>query len=587
MKLEPPSEQDVSQAFGRLTQSTNGRGAEIPIPLTPTRDGVAPSDPPDYAVILDPSPAPRPAFADDRDDQKESGENFGHLSYDVIKGLDVGFGYELKSLEDEARRQAIEWAEKGLPRHDLEPLEPLEVEQVLAKRCVQVFSEWVRKVRTRMEDTIQREVQALGKNVLSLRKTVDSIREDRELLIAALTEGVRSKPPASPGRPIWRLFFPSELGKSWFWALMVLLVLADFVANVPVFMELLPPNEAANAQLKEWDEDASGSLWLLPLRMFAQMVVYPEATILAFSIIVFLVFLSHVAGTSLRTILAIRGTRADAQSAEVHEVRSRPWWPLGLSALGVLLTLSVLYVSRGAIHSLAQNRYQAAEERLRDMNTAIETAASAGDASTVAHITAAREEVRGEVEQRRNRADYAATINGMNLPVLGLNMVLVIAAVVAGYQRHSTNVSIGEEPPKVHVTVTDEREQRILVLRRSLREQREAAMLLASEIETSIGKVQHLLLARPLLEWRGKADRLAAVIPMFRAENARHRAMDPRSIRAFSTPFEIEFPTVDPNVPFAEPASFGTHVREYLALKDRLQDLTPPSVLDDREEEAA
>lgn len=584
MKLEPVSELGSPFTPDVRQPSANGRAAdaEVPVPLTPVRDGENGGMTSDYEVTIDP---PDPARVHvEGEDVRTGEENFGHFTFDVIKGLDVGFGIELKALEDEARRYAAEWAEKGLPRHDLEPEEPLEVEQVLTKRCVQVFSEWVRKVRTRMEDTIEREAQALGKKVVALRQFVDQVSDTRDQLIATLTERKRTNQPAPAPRGLWRLFFPSEMSGRFFWPLMILLVSADFFANVPVFMELLPANAAADAKLQEWEEDASGNLWLFPLRVVARMAVYPEATILALSVIVFLVFLAHVVGTASRTLFALWGTRKDANSAEVNEVRTRPWAPFALSVVGIVITLGVLYVSRNEIRSAAEHRYAVAQERLTSIEREIEDARSKANVAVVAEKTKEREVALGEVQERRRRFDYTQSIGAMNLPVLGLNLVLVIAAIVAGYQRHNSNVTIGEEPPKAVPAPVDNRAERISALRASLRQQREGAMLLASDIETVAGKVYHLLRARPLLEWGGKANRLEAIVPMFRAENARLRAMDTRSIRAFSTPARLELPEIDPTAPFAEPPALRRHVEEYATLKLQLAELTPPSIL---EEDAA
>src|SRR5919205_350138 len=63
----------------------------------------------------------------------------GYLAPDLLKGLEVSFGIEASQLEREAVESARAWAEKGLPRHDLEPSGTLEVEEVLARRTSRVF----------------------------------------------------------------------------------------------------------------------------------------------------------------------------------------------------------------------------------------------------------------------------------------------------------------------------------------------------------------------------------------------------------------------------------------------------------------
>src|SRR5688500_3670558 len=65
----------------------------------------------------------------------------GHVVHDLLKGLEVSFDIEAAQLEREAAETARSWAEKGLPRHDLEVNGRLDVEDMLAHRTSHVFSD--------------------------------------------------------------------------------------------------------------------------------------------------------------------------------------------------------------------------------------------------------------------------------------------------------------------------------------------------------------------------------------------------------------------------------------------------------------
>ena len=96
----------------------------------------------------------------------------GRGVHEVTKKTDYWFEREVGAIEKQAVTWARLWAEKGLPRHDVPRTEPLEPEQVLAKRCAQVFREWQLRVRTKMQDAIEEGSQQVGEDVATLRATV-------------------------------------------------------------------------------------------------------------------------------------------------------------------------------------------------------------------------------------------------------------------------------------------------------------------------------------------------------------------------------------------------------------------------------
>src|SRR5882762_1515015 len=88
---------------------------------------------------------------DPLDDDREAGNGV----HAVTKKTDYWFNRELALIEQEATKLAAQWAEKGLPRHDVERVGVLEPEQVLGMKSLELFRQWHRRVRIKMQDQIQ------------------------------------------------------------------------------------------------------------------------------------------------------------------------------------------------------------------------------------------------------------------------------------------------------------------------------------------------------------------------------------------------------------------------------------------------
>src|SRR5438094_3651640 len=126
----------------------------------------------------------------------------GNGVHAITKKTDYWFNRELYQLEQEAKHLAADWAEKGLPRHDVPRSGVFEPEQVLAMKSLELFRQWRRRVRVKMQDQIQTasanlnrligisraEVNALETNVnerTHTRTQIESFRQFKE------PEGVR------------------------------------------------------------------------------------------------------------------------------------------------------------------------------------------------------------------------------------------------------------------------------------------------------------------------------------------------------------------------------------------------------------
>jgi hypothetical protein len=95
----------------------------------------------------------------------------------------------------------------------------------------------------------------------------------------------------------------------------------------------------------------------------------------------------------------------------------------------------------------------------------------------------------------------------------------------------------------------------------------------ASSATAGIGRVEHLIRSSPLDQWPAKARRLSAVIPMFRADNARLRGLDSASILSFRQPPPLDLPTFEAEKAFPEPADFAALKESFQAARQQFYTL--------------
>ena len=100
--------------------------------------------------------------------------------HSITKKTDFWFDREVFTLERDTRKEAASWAAQGLPRHDLNRVDPLEIELVLAGRCVELFRGWTGRVRTKMKDAIATEAEGIGNDLARLHAATDRLHELRD-----------------------------------------------------------------------------------------------------------------------------------------------------------------------------------------------------------------------------------------------------------------------------------------------------------------------------------------------------------------------------------------------------------------------
>src|ERR1700704_123346 len=93
----------------------------------------------------------------------------------ITKKTDFWFNRELYQLEQEAKALATQWAEKGLPRHDVVRVGVLEPEQVLGMKSLELFRQWHRRVRVKMQDQIQASTAKLNQLIGESRAEINAL----------------------------------------------------------------------------------------------------------------------------------------------------------------------------------------------------------------------------------------------------------------------------------------------------------------------------------------------------------------------------------------------------------------------------
>lgn len=467
---------------------------------------------------------------------------------DITRLLDRWFDAEVRQLEDEARRQAHEWANAGLPRAGVAD-EQLPVEKILAVRATEVHRKWSRLLRTKVQDGIAEATRRAGGALIVYREHLAGLRRTEQELervgaeVARLEATREAVPPSTaPGRILapWK-----------FWILIALLICVDWIANVPVFQELLPKEPGADEM---WANVVARSERFPVLggvyRSLMRIAFTPEVSLLALGVISFLVFLAHMAGDGLRNLVSVNEKELTDATLGIRSHRRQYLVPVVAGGVGALCVVTVLFLAREELRRQTETRLAEAVEEAQQLEVALVRARDAGDLAAIGEVNARLAQARSVVDDRAQRAEYARGIQGMNIPITILNVVLIIAAAMASYLSASDSLARRRlvSPRLLHLQY--ELEQ----LRARETHHRVGARRAATEVQDRLSQADRLLHSRPLRDWNEKAERLRGVIETFRAENARIRGVDPISIAAFRQPIALDENLGDVDEPFEAPA---------------------------------
>ena len=451
----------------------------------------------------------------------------------------------MEALREEAIQAARLDAASGVPSADAG--EPSESEKVLRDRCRAFFSRRVAERREDAHDRLagqeQEVVTRLGQASLGIdrfeRLTNELVRLKARLAIRR-DEVTSEISETGTGR---QRGLPTKV----YLLAIGFLGVVEFFANAPVFSALLPRDPLTERQIRLVAETSQG--WFAGAeRVFAHLILRPDAALLAAGIVTFLCVLAHFFGHSLRE-LVMQGDRGQRQ--DTHSTRSpiENIVPMALSGLGLLLVLGVLYEARVTLGEVGEEQYG------QDMAVVEELRREASWRRVDGELLEANElDNRGDDMQAAatELREYAGSMSRLSFPILLLNMTLVLCAISAAYfhrrdsRREQFNESPFENERRSYIDAAEE-------------EARLVADHLA-ELTRGIRKLAGLTGGRASDGSRALAHHLESIIAVYRSENGRARGIDPHTLPAFSRPVELDldieseerFETLRPAVEYEE-----------------------------------
>jgi hypothetical protein len=480
----------------------------------------------------------------------------------ITKKTDYWFNRELYQLEQEAKATAKEWADKGLPRHDVVRAGVLEPEQVLTMKSLELFRQWLKRVRVKMQDQIQASTAKLSQLIGESRAEINALeataveRNKNTAQIEALQQ-FREPDPAKIG---YDRIFKSSVG---FWAFAVILTIAEFTANFPVFRLLLPMDSTLVQLASTLGEAAEAHTWLAgPLVLVQDILLHFEAFLVALIAVVILVLLGKTTGSSLRSIVAFSAKDSPMAATTIRSHRRQHIVVFSAGLLGIVSVLSFMYFSRAQIAETAQSRVRSDSVTLRQALSDQQAAGTdlAKTAATTQRVTDATRTLQRHLDD----SAYAITVQRINNAIVMLNIGLVLAAMTLGfvYKREDLTDTHGE-----HAMLKPMRVKQQALEREAIGHAR-AARLAMSGAAAEAGRINHLLESHPLREWEAKQDRLQSIIPIFRGENARARGLDTVSVVAFSSPGTIVFPPVNEREELRRPTELDQLIIDLSEVED-------------------
>ncbi len=463
--------------------------------------------------------------------------------HDVLKKTDFWFNYELSLLEKDAEAMAEAHARAGLPRQDIETEEELAVETTLRSRAEGVFIGWAERVRRKAQDEVQEACTTAADALGQMRHTL-ALHRLTQRDIAGIRGKLQQSQAAGVGATKTTQY-EGLLGRRLYLGLLIFLVFVDWLANAPVFAELFPKEAGADGRWQDLVAHAEKfGLFSGLYTLAARVLAFPETSIIALGALVFLMWLCHIAGASVRKLVVFRPAAGTSAASELRLHRRQAWFPLCSGIAGITLVLGFLFFARGEITPMTLARQAQAVQLVAELEKESLAAKGQNDFTRIEATERQLGDAQSALDDQKNRVAYAASISAMNLPILLLNLTLVLAALAAAYMESNATVQeMAAGDPR-----TAELDGKLGALRREALGQKESLRKLGAAFESSVAKARYLEQALPLRDWSAKAKRLEAVIPHFRAENARMRGIDVQNIRPFQCYRALQLPSLDDEV---------------------------------------
>jgi hypothetical protein len=466
----------------------------------------------------------------------------------ILRATDFWFNAELNVLEKEAKDLAAALARAGLPRQDIPAAEEIEPERVLRGKATQLFEQWQERVRRKLHDSIADICTSLRQDIPGLRFTAAWLQHDAaelkthqsELQRLNAEEQQRIEARRTQAQLVEEktVEYGSMLKRWTYSVLVALLVIVDWVANVPVFRELLPQEPGS---VRAW-QNLMGQTERLQagagmVRLWYRVTFAPDVSLLAFGVVLFLMFLAHICGSSLRRVIAFRSAEDPERKSTLQGHIRQATVPLVASVLGISLVLGFLLWSRAMLKSVTGERRDKVAQTVQGLDAKAREADKQQNISAASEARRKGKEAQFELEEREVAADYADSISSMNWPIFLLNFTLAITAAAAAYLESKDRVqrlrgtSLQEDnslQPAFDAKLQEIKEVRVRMLQHRAR-----IRDFDTGIRTSLGRLRYLSNSNPFQDWEAKANRLDALIPLFRTTNSCLRGLDAINIRAF------------------------------------------------------
>jgi hypothetical protein len=552
-------EPQTSMPFGDDAVGRDGRpesAGEVPEELPTAEAETVDADVQDAPDVSDPpgverssgdeAPAEGFAVADRVDRDREAAARHKPSWADPV---DAG----IEGLREEARRMARDDAEVGVPALDGDGT-PSQSELQLRDRCLAFFERWKSRQRKRLRNGIAEAEETIAEKLGQASLAVDKLeRLTSELVRLKARVRIRRneisdelKQQAEGGS--------TGLSTRIYLAAIGFLGVVEFFANAPVFSALLPRDPLTERQIQLVSETSEG--WLAGLeRVFAQLILRPDAALLAAGVVTFLCVLAHFFGHSLRDLVIKhdREVRKEAVSGRSPLVNGVPMIQTGI---GLALVLGVLYEARVTLGEVGERQYNQDMAVVEELRREAEFLRSDGDLLEANQQVNQAEDMQAAAS---NLLEYSRSMARMSFPILLLNLTLVLCAMSAAYfhRRDSRGEYFTEQP--------FESERRDLIDEAESVAEHVAGLL--SDAVRGIRELRSAAGTRPLEDWRSVVAQLESVVALYRSENGRARGVDPSTIPAFSEPVSLDAAVEDDAV-----VEYGGDPDEYRRDYDRLAD---------------
>lgn len=434
---------------------------------------------------------------------------------------DAGIG----RLRREAVRAAREDAAAGVPSRDGDGHGPSDSERDLVERCRAFFDRWKSAERRWLHGQVAEKEEGIADKLSRASLGVDRYeRLTKELLRLKAKLSIRRQEVASEldvdedggTRGLSTRVYAAAIG---------FLGVVEFFANAPVFSSLLPRDPLTERQIRLVAETSEG--WLSGAeRVFAHLILRPDAALLAAGVVTFLCVLAHFFGHSLRAAVMQKDQEERFHvrgSSQVENII-----PMMLSGLGLILVLGVLYEARVTLGEVGEQQYNTDMAQVEEWRREAGWLRADGDLLAANQLSNQAEDLEGAATAL---LEYAHSMSRLSFPILLLNSTLVLCAISAAYfhRRTRRREHFNESP--------FERERSAFIEEAESTAQDISGYL--SSVTRDIRQLRSLSTTPVTDDQRSMIRQLESVVSLYRAENGRARGIDPSEIPAFREPVDL------------------------------------------------